>query len=173
MPVHRSMLPGLAAALVAGGALAHDPAPLGSAAIGRALYTGAIPFEKGGAPCGACHAIGGQGAALTASFGPDLSKSPAALDGDILDGVLEDQPYKSMKPIYAGRQITPAERAHLGAFLQQTGGKVGSRGGALFALQAALLAAVGGALLAWGRRRRVPAREQLQKTARRIQGEQR
>ena len=173
MPIHRSIVLAFAGVLVSAGALAHDPGPLGSAAIGRALYTGAIPFEKGGAPCGACHAVGGQGAALNASFGPDLSKSPAALDGDILDGVLEDQPYKSMKPIYAGKKITPAERAHLTSFLQEAAGKVTARGGAGFAGQAALIAIALGALLAWGRRRTVPAREQLQRKARRIQGETR
>ena len=173
MAVHRSFTLVLAGALAAAGALAHDPGPLGNAAIGRALYTGAIPFEKGGAPCGSCHAIGGQGPALSASFGPDLSKSPAVLDGDILDGVLEDQPYKSMKPIYKGRPISPAERAHLAAFFQETGGKVTAGGGGWFAAQAALLAAVLGLLLAWGRRRSVPARERLQRNARRIQGGQR
>ena len=172
MLFRESIVPAFAGAVLASAAaLAHDPGPLGSAAIGRALFTGAIPFEKRGAPCVDCHAIGGQGAALTASFGPDLSKSPAVLDGDILDGVLEDQPYKSMKPIYAGKPITPAERAHLAAFFQEVGGKVSAGGGAWFATQAAALAAVLGILLAWGRRRTLPARALLQKKARRIQGD--
>jgi mono/diheme cytochrome c family protein len=157
--------------VIPGAALAVDPAPVGNAAIGRALYSGATPFEKGGAPCVACHAIGGQGAAMNASFGPDLSKSPAALDGDILDGVLADQPYKSMKPLYAGRPISAAERAHLAAFFQEVGGKVPARGGTWFAFQASILAAVLGVAFAWGRRRRVPAREHLRRNARRVQGD--
>ena len=168
MSAHRLLV--LATLFASAGALAHDPGPLGSAAIGRALYVGAIPFEKGGAPCGACHAVGGQGPALNASFGPDLSKSPAALDGDILDGVLEDQPYKSMKPIYAGKKITPAERAHLAAFFLESAGKVPAKGGSSFLAEAALFAALLGVLLAWGRRRVVPARDVLLKNARRIEG---
>ena len=152
-------------------ARAADPGPGGNAAIGRALFSGQTSFEKGGAPCGACHAVGGQGAALNASFGPDLSRSAAALDGDILDGVLTDQPYKSMKPLYAAHPILEAERAHLAAFLQEAGGKVPAGSGGWFAFQAALLAAILGLVLAWGRRRRLPARQHLRRNARRIQGD--
>jgi mono/diheme cytochrome c family protein len=162
-------LPGMV--LAAGTAFAHDPAPVGNAGIGRGLYNGSVVFEKGGPPCGACHAIGGQGPAMNASFGPDLSKSDAALDGDVLDGVLTDQPYKSMKPLYAGRPISAAERAHLAAFFQEVGGKVTAAGGCWFGFQAALFAAALGALLAWGRRRRPSPREELQKNARRIEGD--
>lgn len=172
MLVHRWISPTLLGAVLAtGAAFAHDPAPVGNAGIGRGLYSGSVVFEKGGPPCGACHAMGGQGPAMNASFGPDLSKSQAALDGDILDGVLTDQPYASMKPLYAGRPISAAERAHLAAFFQQAGGKVPAGGGGAFALQAALLAGVLGALLAWGRRRRPSPREQLEKNARRIEGD--
>ncbi|HZR07646.1 MAG TPA: hypothetical protein VFA79_03635 [Myxococcales bacterium] len=172
MLVHRLIISALlGAALFPAPVVAHDPAPVGNARIGRALYSGAVAFEKGGPPCGACHAIGGQGAAMNASFGPDLSTSQAALDGDILDGVLTDQPYKSMKPLYAGRPISAAERAHLAAFFQEVGGKVPAAGGGWFAFQAALAAAALGALLAWGRRRRPPVREQLKTNARRIEGD--
>jgi mono/diheme cytochrome c family protein len=169
--VHRWMLSAVLAAALAPGALfAHDPAPVGNAAIGRALYGGAAPLEKGGAPCADCHAVGGQGPAMNASFGPDLSRSAAVLDGDILDGVLTDMPYASMKPIYAGRPISEAERAHLAAFFQEAAGKAPAGGGGWFAAQAALLAATVGALFAWTRRRRPSPREQLRKNARRIGG---
>ncbi|MGE5049251.1 MAG: hypothetical protein ACM3PC_11815 [Deltaproteobacteria bacterium] len=171
MLVHRWTLPAVLGTALASGALfAHDPAPVGNAAIGRALYTGAAPLEKGGAPCVDCHAIGGQGPAMNASFGPDLSRSAAALDGDILDGVLTDMPYVSMKPIYAGRPISEAERAHLAAFFQEAAGKAPAGGGGWFAAQALLLAAALGALFAWTRRRRPSPREQLRKSARRIGG---
>jgi hypothetical protein len=170
--VHRFVVPTLlGAVLVPALVFAHDPAPVGNAGVGRGLYSGAVPFEKSGPPCGACHAIGGQGAAMNASFGPDLSRSQAALDGDILDGVLTDQPYQSMKPLYAGKPISAAERAHLAAFFQEVGGKVPAPGGGWFAFQAALLAAGLGALLAWGRRRRPSAREQLKSAVRRIEGD--
>lgn len=170
MLVHRWTLPAVLGAALASGALfAHDPAPVGNAAIGRALFTGAAPLEKDGAPCADCHAIGGQGPALNASFGPDLSRSAAVLDGDILDGVLTDMPYASMKPIYAGRPITEAERAHLAAFFQEATGKAAG-GGAWFAGEAALLAAAVGALIAWTRSRRPSPRDQLRSNARRIGG---
>jgi hypothetical protein len=76
-----------------------------------------------------------------------------------------------MKPLYAGRPISAAERAHLAAFFQEVGGKVPARGGTWFAFQASILAAVLGVAFAWGRRRRVPAREHLRRNARRVQGD--
>lgn len=86
-------------------------------AAGRALFTGERPFQHGGAPCGACHALGGQGLALTASLGPELSGSLAAMDAESLDGLLDALPFPSMVPVYEGRALTPEERAHLTAFL--------------------------------------------------------
>ena len=65
--LHASVLGVLAAAATS--AAAGDPA------IGRALFIGEPPLAAGGAPCGACHAVGGQGMAFAASFGPDLSQS--------------------------------------------------------------------------------------------------
>jgi len=157
VPVHRGLVAAFVFASTA--AFAAEP-PVGDAAIGRALYVGAIGFEKGGAPCIACHGLGGQGRALTASLGPDLSQSSAALDPDILDGVLEDQPYKSMKPIYAGRPITPTERAHIGAFFRESAGEAPAGGGLWFVVQAALLASALGVTLVGPRRRAIPAREE-------------
>ncbi|HET7787661.1 MAG TPA: hypothetical protein VFL36_16935 [Myxococcales bacterium] len=171
MLVPRWMVPAvLGPALAAGALLAHDVAPVGNAAIGRALYTGAVALEKGGAPCVDCHALGGQGPALNASFGPDLSRSQAALDGDILDGVLTDMPYASMKPLYAGRPISETERAHLAAFFQEAAGKAPAGGGGWFAAEAVLLAGCIGILFASTRRRRPSPREQLRDNARRIGG---
>ncbi len=163
----------LAGALASAGAFAVEPAPAANAAAGRALYTGEIPFEKGGAPCGACHALGGEGIALSATFGPDLSSSQAAHDPDILDGVLTDQPYKSMRPIYAEKPISAVERANLAAFFQQSGGGYVAVVSCWFGAQAAVLAAIFGALLVWGRRRPVPSRVRLRRSARRIPGGQR
>jgi mono/diheme cytochrome c family protein len=54
---------------VAGAALAAEP----SLAAGRDLFIGSRPFQNGGAPCGACHGLGGEGLAFTASLGPELS----------------------------------------------------------------------------------------------------
>jgi mono/diheme cytochrome c family protein len=99
--------------LVAGTAGAAEP----SAGAGRALFIGARAFQGGGAPCGACHALGGEGIAFTASLGPELASGLATMDPAALDGLLEALPFPSMAPVYEGRPLTPAERADLVAYL--------------------------------------------------------
>jgi hypothetical protein len=79
-----------------------------SAETGRALFIGARSFQAGGAPCGACHALGGEGVAFTASLGPELSTSLATMDPDALAGLLEALPFPTMAPIYDGRALTPS-----------------------------------------------------------------
>jgi mono/diheme cytochrome c family protein len=74
------ILPSLFIAGVAG---AVEP----SAEAGRALFIGTRPFQAGGAPCGACHALGGEGVSFTASLGPELSTSLATMDPDALAGL--------------------------------------------------------------------------------------
>jgi hypothetical protein len=104
---------------------AQEPAaaPPGDRIIGRDLFIGARALRNGGAPCGACHAIGGEGAAFAASFGPGLRASFDGLDAAALDGLLSDPPFPSMVPVYAGHPIDPDERAHLSAFLLGAAGK--------------------------------------------------
>ena len=104
------VLPSLFIAGVAG---AVEP----SVEAGRALFIGTRAFQAGGAPCGACHALGGEGVAFTASLGPELSTSLATMDPDALAGLLEALPFPTMAPIYDGRALTPSERADLVAFL--------------------------------------------------------
>lgn len=104
---------------------AQEPAaPPGDPAIGRDLFIGARALRNGGAPCGACHAIGGEGSAFAASFGPGLRASFDGLDAAALDGLLSDPPFPSMVPVYAGHPIDPDERAHLSAFLLGAAGKL-------------------------------------------------
>jgi mono/diheme cytochrome c family protein len=114
-------------------------------AVGRALYTGEKAFEKGGPPCGACHAMGGEG--LAASFGPDLATSKVALDLDMLDGVMADQPYRTMKPLYRDRPISEAERGHVAAWIRSVTGKQPAGGGLRLGLGAGLIALALGAAL--------------------------
>jgi mono/diheme cytochrome c family protein len=109
---------------------------------GRALFIGARRLEKGGAPCGACHALGGEGLAFTASLGPELSGALADLDAPAVDGLLESLPFPTMTPIYDKRPLTPAERADLATFLvaaakqgaPQDAWRFGAWGGAIAAL---------------------------------------
>jgi hypothetical protein len=109
----RSVRVVLLSLLVAGMAGAAEP----SAEAGRALFIGTRPFQAGGAPCGACHSLGGEGVAFTASLGPELSTSLASMDPDALAGLLEALPFPTMAPLYDGRGLTPSERADLAAFL--------------------------------------------------------
>lgn len=141
----------------AGGSLAQDAAPepaaqrpaapAGDPAVGRALFIGARPLQNGGAPCGACHAIGGEGAAFAASFAPGLRASFDGLDPAAVDAILEDPPFPSMVPVYAGHPLAPDERAHLGAFLLQAAGKAepgaGRAAGIAAAIALACLAGIG------------------------------
>jgi hypothetical protein len=141
-------------------------APRGDAMTGRALFIGARAFRNGASPCGACHAIGGESAPFAASLGPELSRSFEGLDADAVSGMLEDPPFPTMAPLYAGRPLTPDERADVAAFLLQASGKP-SPGGARVAAWAALLVAVAlGALGVVARRRPGSARAELLARAR-------
>jgi mono/diheme cytochrome c family protein len=100
-------------AFVAAVATAAEP----SAESGRALFIGARAFQAGGAPCGACHGIGGEGVPFTATLGPELSTSLAGMDPEALMGLLDTLPFPTMVPVYDGHALTEAERADLAAFL--------------------------------------------------------
>ena len=83
--------------------------PRGDPSAGRALFVGARAFQAGGPPCGACHGISGEGLGVAASYGPDLSGASAAYGDDALVTMLDDLPFPSMAPVYAGRPLTAAE----------------------------------------------------------------
>ena len=143
---------------VVGVALAAEP----SAASGRDLFIGSRPFQNGGAPCGACHGLGGEGLAFTASLGPELSAGLSGMDPEALDGLLEALPFPTMTPIYEGRALTPAERADLTTFLIQAAKKGPPRNAWHFELYGLIGAVVLflGLALAW-RRRKPPSRARL------------
>jgi mono/diheme cytochrome c family protein len=159
----------LAFAVVALAATPAAHAAPGDPAAGRALFVGARPFAAGGPPCGACHGIGGEGRAFAAAFGPDLSASAEAVGGaDALDGLLETLPFPSMEPLYAGKALTPGERADVAAFLVSAGGRAPASEDGAIALQAGLAAGlVLVALALTGRGRGRSARARLAEAARR------
>ena len=120
---------------------------------GRSLFSGATRTSNGGPPCGACHAIGGEGPAFAGSLGPDLSRSFEGLPADAVDGLLQDLPFPTMAPLYTGHPLTPAERADLGAFLTTTGERPAPPDGRRAAGWAAALAVTCLALMSVAARR--------------------
>lgn len=93
--------------------------PVGDAARGEALFSGAVAMVNGGAPCLGCHALGGAGlgSAERASFGPDLTAMYGDYGADGVASVLADLSFPSMAPIFAKRPLTAQEQADIGAFL--------------------------------------------------------
>jgi len=154
-------------ALAIGVAGAAEP----SVAAGRDLFIGSRPFQNGGAPCGACHALGGEGLAFTASLGPELSAGLSGMDPEALDGLLEALPFPTMMPVYEGRALTPAERADLTTFLIQAAKKGPPRNAWHFELYGLIGAGVLflGLALAW-RRRKPPSRTRLLARAANLHG---
>jgi mono/diheme cytochrome c family protein len=144
--------------LLLGVAEASEP----SASGGRALFIGSRAFQAGGAPCGACHALGGEGLAFTASLGPELSASLAAMEPESLDGLLEALPFPSMTPVYEGHSLTAEERADLVAYLIPAARRGPPRDAWHFEACGAFLAVLLflGLALAW-RRRKPPSRARL------------
>jgi hypothetical protein len=86
-------------------------------ARGKALFTGAEPFAKGGAPCVACHAfrvLGITGGNLAA----DLTDLYEGLGEEGLKEVLKSLDFPLMKKIYVGRPLSDEEIGNLIAFAQ-------------------------------------------------------
>jgi cytochrome c peroxidase len=134
-------------------AAAAPAADAGDAAVGRALFIGERPLQAGGPPCGACHALGGQGAAFAASLGPDLSQSLE--DPQAAEAILEALPFPSMAPLYARRPLSPEERA---ALLVAPGRQPAAEQGRIAAWAVGLAAACLAALGLVARRRPGPVR---------------
>lgn len=128
----------------------------GDPSAGRDLFTGARPFQGGAPPCGSCHGLGGQGLAASASLGPELSGSLAAMDPESLDGLLDALPFPTMVPVYDGRPLSPEERAHLTAFLLPAAQQGPPQGGWRFEALALLVAAALFLLVALAARGRKP-----------------
>ena len=87
---------------------------------GKALYVGSVPFEKGGAPCLACHSLTGVGISAGANFGPDLSSMYENYGAEGIAGVLESLTFPSMEAIYTDRPLTESEKADLVAYFAKT-----------------------------------------------------
>ena len=87
----------------------------GDLAVGRDLFSGVLPLEKGGAACVSCHSVGGLEGAGGGTLAVDLSRVETRY-GDALGGVLGALPFPIMQDIFADKPLTEQERADLVAY---------------------------------------------------------
>jgi mono/diheme cytochrome c family protein len=115
----------------------------GHAIEGLNLFTGYIPFEKGGAPCIACHSIAGISALGGGTLGPDLTETFEDYGEKDLISVLASVPFPTMNPVYYDHPISPQEQAHLVAFMKEAVDKqMSSSAGQLSMLVAGIFLAI-------------------------------
>lgn len=97
-------------------AFALPPLPPGSAAQGRALFTGRAKFQNGGPACAECHTIAGLGFPGGGTLAPDLTGDYQRFGVVGMRFVLRTLYFPAMQPVYAKHLLTPAEQADLLAF---------------------------------------------------------
>lgn len=117
-PLRRPLLV-LWAALPLAAILAAGQAPAGTAdaaARGRQQFTGAIPFQNGGAACASCHEAAGLPFPNGGTLGPNLSASYKRIGPLGFQIALRTLYFPAMAPIYRDHQLTAAEQADLMAF---------------------------------------------------------
>ena len=91
----------------------------GSAAIGRQLFSGAVPLANRGLACTACHAAGGDGGGI---FAPNLTDAFERMGELPLLSACEGANFPVMRASYAGRPILKQEAIHLVAYLESVSG---------------------------------------------------
>ena len=170
-------MPAVLAVLMVAGLAAGGPAraaePVGNPVMGRALYVGAAPFAKGGAPCLACHGIAGAGLGMAAgaSFAPDLTSMYEDYGAEGVASILESLPFPSMEPIYASRPLSATEQADVTAFLAGVAGQPSFQAGGQLAGHVAIgVAVIAGLLVLFGWGRLKGVRQPLVDSARKGKG---
>src|ERR1700690_3748542 len=83
-------------------------APAGDPQRGTAFFTGAISFQRGGAPCMSCHTVSSVVSLGGGSLGPDLTGIPGLLGEAGLASILATLPFPTMRPLYQTRPLTQA-----------------------------------------------------------------
>ncbi|MDY0384906.1 hypothetical protein [Trichlorobacter sp.] len=97
---------------------AADAAVAGDAKRGAALFSGSLPFAKGAAPCGACHALtnrGVNGGKMAGDLG-DLFTPDGA---DVIKDAIVAIEAPAMKKMYTAHPLSDQEYADLTAFARQ------------------------------------------------------
>jgi cytochrome c2 len=89
-------------------------------AHGRDLFTGALPFARGGAACIQCHAAGEGGRWRAGTLAGDLSRIYVKYQDVGLARALAESHYPLMTEAYRGRPLTPEEVFAVKAFLNRT-----------------------------------------------------
>lgn len=88
-----------------------------SPAVGRRLFTGAMPLQNGGPACISCHRAARTGGTL----GPDLIDAFARIGPvDLVSGI-EQADFPVMRAVFRWHPITQQEAAHLTSYLQSIG----------------------------------------------------
>ncbi len=95
--------------------------PTGSAETGEQLFSGLIPFQKGGPPCISCHDVARLPCPGGGSLGPDLTGAFAKFGAAGMSSTLATLPFPTMRPLFANHPLTPEEQQNLAAFLQKAG----------------------------------------------------
>lgn len=95
------------------------PVAMGDAAKGRALFTGKLAFQNGGAPCMACHTAGNIGLMGGGNLGLDKTDLFTRLGAAGISAVLENPAFPVMREAFKGKAFTAQEKADLVAFFEQ------------------------------------------------------
>lgn len=98
---------------------ARDATPADVAA-GQALFEGATPLARGGAPCISCHTARGSGVAGGGTLAKDLTHAFARLGEQGTSSALASTPFPLMKDIYAKAPLSDQEAFKIKAFLYST-----------------------------------------------------
>ena len=113
----------------AGSRPAGETAGPGDAARGEAYFWGRQRFERGGAPCVACHTAARAGGIAGGTLASDLTGVAARLGGEAgVAGALNQPAFPVMRAAYTDKGLTAQERADLGAFFATLSGKGGGSG---------------------------------------------
>lgn len=90
----------------------------GDPELGRKLFIGEERFEKGGAPCIACHSVSRAGI-TGGSMSTDLSEIYTNIGDKGLKSALKGLQFPVMQDIYADKKLTDEEIAALVAFFKE------------------------------------------------------
>ncbi|MBI2504071.1 MAG: c-type cytochrome [Candidatus Latescibacteria bacterium] len=91
---------------------------LADPSLGKELFIGTTRFQNGGAPCIACHSVGGIGALGGGVLGPELTIAYSKFGEERLATILTDLPFPVMNTVFSKGSLTPEERANLISFFR-------------------------------------------------------